>query len=561
MPSLVPRAVRAAYLATVGVAVLLFTAAAALLATTLPYHEWDSFAFGEWSRHLAGGGSPDPFTAGQSGAGRPLFYALQGWLWEVTGVSFSAGRLLSLAFVLVLLAALAAAAWTLPWDREFRQARACVVVLFMLSVPSLAVEALGGKSDVPAAAMVALAVALALRRRETIAAAAALGVVSFLAVLAKPTVIPPLVGLGIWLLLEKRMPLRRRLHWSAGPVAAGLALGLLCDLVMALRFHTGLVEFLRTGTGGIWAQRAAAARWDAVLRLDVFGAPLRLPLAFALVYFCVRTAAPWSAGRTALVAWAGALVWSIVGPAAAGVPGGAFADAYDGFFLIAFAVILTGVALAGDEVVPRRDVVLLLGLTGVPPLLLWFASAAYADRLASTAWPGLILLMGACTWAGIRGLARSSIVLALAPLPILALACWLALTSLDGLHSDQWAEYRSLGWNGVRDRGRAMHVVLPTMRSTILAAEPYLTGSSRLLVSDPRFSWFVPAEVTTAIALRCEDLAGFTTFILLTSDESQYLARSSGGLATPEEWARCTSPPLEQLSDGSNGYAVFVVRG
>ena len=67
--------------------------------------------------------------------------------------------------------------------------------------------------------------------------------------------------------------------------------------------------------------------------------------------------------------------------------------------------------------------------------------------------------------------------------------------------------------------------------------------------------------MVTTVALHCRDVAGFTVFILGTSDEQEQETRSEGGLATPEQWARCKFPRLEQLSDGSNGLAVFARTG
>ncbi len=555
------QALSVGYLTAAGAGFALFLAGSLLLAATLPYHDWDSFAFGDWSRRIAHGGSLDPLTAGQAGAGRPLFYAVQGSLWHLTGVSFTAGRLLSLGFAVVLLASLAALARLLPGDRDLDLVRMCVVVLCMLAVPAFTGETLSGKSDVPAAAMTALAMAFALSRRETHIAAAALALASFLAVLTKPTVVVPLAGLGAWLALERSRPLRVRLRWGAGPVALGLILGLVYDLVMAVRFDTGLIAFLRTGTAeGIWAQRAADARWDAVLRLDVLGAGLRLPLAFVLLYCLLRAVGAAHRGA-AVAAWLGGVTWSIVGPIAADVPGGAFPDAYTTFALVGFAALFAGVVAAPDDLAPRRSVLVCLGAIGVPPLVLWFGWTAYASRLASATWPGLILLIGICACAGIGAFKRLDVGFALAPIAVFAVAAWLGLHSLDGLIGEQWAEYRSVGFQVVRDRARTMNIVLPSIQSAIATAEPYLRASRRLTVSDPQFSWFVSGDVTTTIPLRCRDVAGYDVFILLTSDESQYEARARGGLATPEEWARCTSPRLTQLSDGSNGYVVFAVRG
>ncbi len=102
-----------------------------------------------------------------------------------------------------------------------------------------------------------------------------------------------------------------------------------------------------------------------------------------------------------------------------------------------------------------------------------------------------------------------------------------------------------------------MNIVLPQVQSAIAAAEPHLGAVGRLSISDPRFSFFLPGRVDTTVALHCADIRKDAVFILLTSDESEQSARLSGGLATPEQWAHCTTPKLDQVSDGSDGFAIF----
>jgi hypothetical protein len=105
---------------------------------------------------------------------------------------------------------------------------------------------------------------------------------------------------------------------------------------------------------------------------------------------------------------------------------------------------------------------------------------------------------------------------------------------------------------------RTTNLVLPAIQETLAVVEPRLAGG-RLVSQDPRFAFFLPGVVDTRTPLHCEDLRGARLFVLLTADESERAAQEVGGLATPEEWSRCTSPKVRQLSDGSNGYAVFAV--
>jgi hypothetical protein len=155
-------------------------------------------------------------------------------------------------------------------------------------------------------------------------------------------------------------------------------------------------------------------------------------------------------------------------------------------------------------------------------------------------------------------LARAGSTVALAPLAIVAMAVWMSLATFDGLHGSMWVEYRSLGRSGLTNRTRTTHVVLPALQSALALAEPEL-GNGRLITGDPFFPYFLPGRVDTKTPGRCADVRGYRVFVLLTGDESVLSAREQGRLATPEQWASCRAPMLRQLSDGSNGYAVFAV--
>lgn len=545
-----------AYAAAAGLALAAFTALGLLLAVTIPFHDWDSFAFGSWSRQIATGGSLDPIVSGQQGSGRPLYFLLQGALWSVTGVSFTAGRILSLLFALLLVAAVAWIAWQLARNLL----HVALAVICLVAVAPLAQEAVASKTDIPAAALVATTLALAMGRTQRRRDWALLCVSAFAAMLTKATVIAPLLGLGAWLLLERSRPLADRIRWSVAPLAAGMILGAIYLQVMASRFHVSLIAFLQTGASdGLWAQRAAADRRDAMLRLDVFGSGLRVPLAFALVY-CIARCCGLRHRRSAVVALVLGLAWAVAGPFAAHLPHGPFSTAEEGFTFVGFAVLLAFAAFAVEDG-PVRSEYALLAAVGIPPLLLWVYATAYFNRLAATSWPALVPLIAVCLTFGIEGLrARLGSLSALAAIPVLAVAVWLALITFDAFDGAQWAEYRSLGISGLGSSERTLNIVLPSVQSTIATAQPYLKGGGQISVGDPRFDWFLPqSQVSGDAALKCSDLKGFSVFVLLTSDESEAAAQDAGGLATPDQWAKCTSPHLKQLTDGSNGYAVFAV--
>ena len=107
-----------------------------------------------------------------------------------------------------------------------------------------------------------------------------------------------------------------------------------------------------------------------------------------------------------------------------------------------------------------------------------------------------------------------------------------------------------------------MNLVLPSVQSALAAAAPPLARGGTLVADDPSFQYFLPpGRVETRLALHCGELTGSRVFILSTADESEWLARHEHGLAVPAQWSRCTSPKLQQLTDGTNGYAVFAIDG
>jgi hypothetical protein len=371
-------------------------------------------------------------------------------------------------------------------------------------------------------------------------------------VLTKPTVLVPGVVLAIAMYAIRR----RRM---AAALGAGLALGVLYELVMALRFHLGLLGYLRTGTGGYYAQLAAQQRWDAVLRADVLGEALRLPLTYGIVYGVARAVGARHRVAT-LIGLPAGLVWSIAGPYAAGVHRGPFDTTYGTFALLGFAAVLAATIWLPDSDAPSRRALVLTWAFGMAPLLIWVDSTAYADRLASTAWPGLVALIALVLAGAIRGWQQLGFTAALAPLAVLAVAVWMSLATLDGLHGYDWVVVRRLGWSGLNDKNQAMNLVLPAIQSSLAAAAPALGSNGTLLTDDPSFQYFLPpGRVDTNLALHCDQLAHRSVFVLLTSSESEYAAQVAHGLSTPAQWLQCTNPKLKQLTDGSNGYAVFAV--
>jgi hypothetical protein len=539
------------YGALAGIAAVAFLSIGVLFALTVPYHDWDAFAYGEWSRRIATRHAWDPAPLGPYAASRPAFFVLQGLLWSVTGVSFVVGRLLSLLFAVCAVVGTACLV-------ERKQGRALALVAF-LSIPAFAAEAIAGKTDVPAAAGVAVAAAVALRapfprQRELV------GTLALLAVLAKPSsVVPALAGIALALALVERPSTRSRLIQStAFAVVVGSSVALFYEWAMAVHLHMNLFEFLRAGTTGYYAQLADSVRWHTLLRLDFLGADLRFPLAFALAYSAVR----WFIHRHRSAAWIAFGIggsYAAIGPFAAGDKHGPFVSAEATFSFIGFALVLLALPFAPNDLEPSRRRVAQLLVIALPPTAVWAAYGVYETRLEAPAWPALAAMIGLCLFSAIRTIHRQMGAASLAAIPVLAVVLWGSLVSFDGFHEPLWVEYRALGFSGIWNRDETTNIVLPAVSETVEALRAQIGTDGRVVASDPHFFWWFP-HTTIAYPITCAALKNADGFVLSTSDESQLVMRNAGGSPDPAVWAACQKPRLRELTDGSNGMAAFVVE-
>ena len=164
-----------------------FFVPALFVASVVPYREWDSLAFGFWSRLIAEHGDIFPAGVTDLQLQRPLFYVAQGVLWLAFGYHEWLGRWLSVIFGLVF--ALAALAWARAMIEEER-ARAVtgsLVVGIALSSSILASWVAAGMTDIPVSAMAALTAALLWSRGLGRARLPLVALAAAAAVLAKPT--------------------------------------------------------------------------------------------------------------------------------------------------------------------------------------------------------------------------------------------------------------------------------------------------------------------------------------------------------------------------------------
>jgi 4-amino-4-deoxy-L-arabinose transferase-like glycosyltransferase len=537
-----------------GYIVAALLALALAVAVAVPFHEADAHAYGEWSRLIAeDGGFRYPGISAQT-YHRPLYYVLQGWLWGATGFSEVSGRLLSLLFAIVLVGSVA---WLAARGRPYA-GKAAFAALCLLLVPDFLRGVASGLTDVPLAALVAVVACCLWSERLGPARLPLVVTLSAMAALTKPTALVALAALGAAQMLGPRAELRQRLLTGVVPLVGGSFIALAYHAIQARYLGLGLREFLTSGSTGYYAQLAADSRADALLGFAWLGAELRPVVLFAVAYALLRTAGADHVGSV-LVAAPAALVLTLAG-------GELFADgppALDSLWrAVALFVVVGALALAAfapAAVVPGRLWLARLLVFGLPVLAVWGWYGAYETRLSSAAWPALIALCGLVTAASAAGAVQVHPALVVAPVGVLvalALSNWNEVDRLDEAH---WSQLRLLG-TAVFDHDRTRPIVLPALTETLALMEPEMDADDRLYTADGRFRFFLPARTTQGYPQTCGDLRGYRSFVLLTDEGTQAYMRTIGVPAEPEYWAACKSPKLVQLSDGSEGYALFRVE-
>lgn len=516
-----------------------FLAVAAVLTATLPYHGWDAFAFGEWSRLIGLNGGFHFPQVGPSGLHRPLFYVLQGEVWRIFGYHMALGRFLSLGFAIVLVAAIG---WVAARPTH-RALRASVAVMVALIVPDIASHASDGLTDVPAAAMVALIAVVLWTVPDSRLRPVLLATVALLAVLAKPSGI---VGVGALLLAQlvgDRPTLRRRIERDCLPIAFGLTAGLVYDWTQAIHAHTGLSSFLQAGvSGSFWADRAAAARGDAIYGWRWLGDPLHVVLAYAVAYALLRVGGARHRLAAAIALPAG-WTWAWLAPSIADHPFRPGTD-WVGIATYVVAASLVLVIAAPEQDAPARIDLLRLLIWATPAVIVWIHYAAYDTRLLSAAWPPLILLMGTVVTMVILGAAHRAPLLAAIPAAALLALLLSNVYSLDGLGHDGWRQYRAGGLSGLRNPRLMENIALGQFQEELDAVRGLAGPGDRVVGGDGRLGFFFPGRVGYYYPTSCEALTGYSVFVLLMSDESVEQALAAGAPATESDWAACRSPHL-----------------
>jgi 4-amino-4-deoxy-L-arabinose transferase-like glycosyltransferase len=542
-------------LRVVQLVVIALLAFSVFLAVVIPFHATDSLVYGQWSRLIGVHGGFYFDTVGYTPYSRPLYFVPQGWLWELFGGHEYLGRLWSLIFFGILLWAV----FRLTQTQRLPPAAPWMAVILLFASPDVVQQALAGQTDVPVAAMIALAGLLAFRASSRPSMMGLLGLVCAAALITKATSLPALGALALAMLLGDRRNLLRRVRAVVVPIVAGTVAGLVYDLIVARHFDMSLGAFagLTSNTSTVAAGAAGpdssmashgmlgrtsdaisalgdADRGGVLLRGEWIGPYVRLLLLFSVVYAVLRivrvthrTAALGALGAGLIAYWFGLDL----------VPGGAGISSVSAGALLGSVLLtvpLLGVAWCPPQVRADRLLLARLLVWAIPPFLAWGLYGIIADtRTLSTAWPALFVLMGGVMAMGVAGLAQRRAWLGAAAILLLVALTALNFRNYDALGSRPDGSLNSL--RALRELGPSTWTDPDAARS---AADPQLGGlvadtraarpaGKRVWTNDGRMIFYFLEQTTaTDPPHSCSELGGYGVVSLLLNVAAPFDASS-----------------------------------
>jgi hypothetical protein len=535
-----------------------FLAVAFMLAVVIPIHAQDALTFGEWSRLVSQHWHLRYDAATPQEYGRPLYYVLQGWVWGIFGFHEPLGRILSGLFSLLLLGSLA---WLLH-RRAWGGLAAALGALALVSTPVYAAQVVSGLTDLPVAALVALAGALLWGRRPGAGGAVAVAFVSALAMLAKPSALLALAGLALAQLLVSET-WRSKLLYRAAPVAAGVGLGLIYDAVQAGYVHQSLRTFLQAGVNTAYYRSLAdESRRYALLDGGWFGDGLRVAAFFAVVYavlrivgvrhrLCVAVGVPVAL----LMSWLGP--WLAVHRSDTTV--GALHSTGAALAALGTALFLAAGLYGFDDAVAAGGELAQLAVWALPTSIAWLLYGAYDFRLLAPAWPPLLALIVLAALPAATAFARRGALVAAVPVALFVIVVAENAYNLDDLGKSGWSELRrSDDW---LDRDQTRAIVMPAFSRALVVVRRQMQPGDDIVSPEGAFRFFYPGHTEQSYPNSCGFLHRFRVFVLLTDEGSRRYMRDFLHVSPePSFWAACTQPRLEQLTSGAEGYAVFRVE-
>jgi hypothetical protein len=551
-PTWIARSVRTLAFATAAV----FAAATAFAASVMPYRQWDSLAFGSWSRSIAETGDLWA-NADALKVSRPLFYVPQGLLWSISDDVWL-GRSLSSAFAAALVVCVWFLARRLTDDRPTTALLPPLGVLIVLASSVFATNVVSGMTDVPVAAAAA-ATGLVLWSNLPARLAVPLTALGACAtILAKPSGLLALVGLAAasWVVSG-----RRAVAGLLG-LTAGIAVAIAYDAWQASRLDVSLTSLLRAGNDDFWLARGDAARLDRLAGGDWLGEGARLLIVLGLAHGIAR--AVGARPRRALqVSTAVALVWSVAGPVVAhgslGYPLDGSVVGIIGWLGVAAALVTASFVVEDDRVSRRTYSALLVWLA--PVAVLWAWQRPDETRLLAPAWPALALLAAAVLTCASLALLRVRPAAAVVPAAALAVVAVANVVAVDGLGRSGWRDLLDLGPSGWRDRAEMENFAYGPFSYELNLARENVDRSSRIVSSDGRLTFFFPGQVDVGYAKTCSALEGVRFFSFLASGESLEFAELQQQPTDPLGWIQCERPSVELVGEHAGIYAAFVVGG
>jgi hypothetical protein len=104
-------------------------------------------------------------------------------------------------------------------------------------------------------------------------------------------------------------------------------------------------------------------------------------------------------------------------------------------------------------------------------------------------------------------------------------------------------------------------IVMPAFSRALVVVRKEIGADDTLMSPEGAFRFFFPGRVDQSYPAGCESLQRFRVFVLTTDEGSKrYLEDFLNVSGEPSYWAACSAPTLTQLTDGSEGYAVFRVE-
>ena len=132
--------------------------------------------------------------------------------------------------------------------------------------------------------------------------------------------------------------------------------------------------------------------------------------------------------------------------------------------------------------------------------------------------------------------------------------------NLDGLQKSGWSEVRRTPASDWLDKPTMRAIVMPAFSRALEVVRPQMRRGDLLVSPEGAFRFFFPGHVEQSYPNSCDFLHRFRVFVLTTDEGSKrYMEQFLHVSGEPSYWAACKQPHLKQLTDGSEGYAVFRV--